>query len=195
MEAASSFVRALSPGGSLYLRQKAGGDEEPSGYQSLTGAFSGIKPQSSQSSLRGAGAPLSNVSSDYNYSREESLAKRMDPPTKPVSAAAKKKIAPRPSGGTINIDKQAYKPSVDEEEEDEEEWSEDERGHRRKRAKLGPTQRKLNNLPTVGAHVKHRRGPRRKKANGEDGSETDTPGPVSAHSYYLGSPLSNFLSS
>jgi hypothetical protein len=174
-EAASSFVRALSPGGSLYLRQRAGvGDDEPSSFQSLTGVISGMKPQSSQ-----GGARLNptqnqtshgNLSSDYNYSREESMINRMDPPAKPISAA-KKRLVHRQSG-TIAVDKQAYKPPVDEEEDDDD-WSEDEKGHRRKRVKGGVTQKKLDHLPVVGAQAKHRR--RRKGKNGQDeGSESES---------------------
>jgi SUN domain-containing protein 1/2 len=169
VEAATNFVRALSPGGSLYLRQRAAGveDETNGSFQSLTGAFAGIK--SSQGTSR---APA-NLSSDYNYSREESLAKKMEPPPRPVSPT-KKKTGPRPSAPTINVDKQAYKPPVDEEEEDE--WSEDEKGRRRKRTKAGPAQKGLNHLPVVG-QAKHRRTTRRRKGKDgqeDDGSETDT---------------------
>lgn len=186
VEAASNFVRALSPGGSLYLRQRAGGagDADPSGYQSLTGAFTGIKPQSSQGSSRlvptQSQTSHGNVSSDYNYSREESMVNRMEPPPpgKPMSsasasAAAKKKLGPRHSS-TIALDKQAYKPPIDEEEDDEDDWSEDEKGQRRKRSKHGPAQKKLDHLPTVGAQAKHRRVRKRKGKDGEEESESET---------------------
>ncbi|KAG9052074.1 hypothetical protein FS842_010539 [Serendipita sp. 407] len=207
LEAASQFARALSPGGSLYLRQRAGGADD-SMYQSMSGAFSGMQPPaSSQASTARVGGTQNsqtshgNVSSDYNYSREESLIKRMDPPPsgKPIStisntsAAAKNRLSHRPSTTSINYDKQAYRPPIDEEEEDPEDWSEDERGQRRKRARAGPTQKKLDHLPTVGAQAKQRRGTRRRK--GKDGeeevSETETPVPgdvvtrtsVPPHSY------------
>ncbi|KAG8797667.1 hypothetical protein FRC16_008645 [Serendipita sp. 398] len=155
LEAASQFARALSPGGSLYLRQRAGGADD-SMYQSMSGAFSGMQPPaSSQASTARVGGTQNsqtshgNVSSDYNYSREESLIKRMDPPPsgKPIStisntsAAAKNRLSHRPSTTSINYDKQAYRPPIDEEEEDPEDWSEDERGQRRKRARAGPTQK------------------------------------------------------
>ncbi|PVG04261.1 hypothetical protein CPB86DRAFT_778529 [Serendipita vermifera] len=178
LEAASSFVRALSPGGSLYLRQRANGAEEDGSYPSLTGAFAGINHMSSQGSTRlnptQSQTSHGNVSSDYNYSREESLVKKMDPPAKPASAmGGLKKRAPRQSGA-ISLDKQAYKPPVDEE-EDEDEWSEDEKGHRRRRIK-GPSQKKLNNLPVVGAQAKQRRKKRKgKDGQEEDGSESETP--------------------
>lgn len=188
VEAATNFVRALSPGGSLYLRQRAAGveDEVNNGsFQSLTGAFAGIKSQQSlQVMTRAPGSQSQtshqtsrgNLSSDYNYSREESLMKKMDPPPRPTSPT-KKKTAPRQSGAaTINVDKQAYKPPVDEEEEEEDDWSEDERGHKRRKTKTGPTRRGLDHLPVVGAQAKHRRTRKKKGKDGqeEDGSETDT---------------------
>jgi SUN domain-containing protein 1/2 len=187
VEAATNFVRALSPGGSLYLRQRAAGveDDTNGSFQSLTGAFAGIK--SSQGTSR---PPIQNqtshgnLSSDYNYSREESLVKKMDPPPRPVSPT-KKKAGPRPSAPTINVDKQAYKPPADEEDEDE--WSEDEKGRRRKRAKVGPAQKGLNHLPVVG-QAKHRRVTRRKKGKDgqeDDGSETDTQVRNMAHCTYI----------
>lgn len=171
-EAASSFVRALSPGGSLYLRQRGGaGDDEPSSFQSLTGAMSGLKHQASQSSTRPAASQSQtshgNVSSDYNYSREESMVNKMDPPAKPANAARK----PRQSG-MIDYDKQAYRPPVEEEEE-EDDWSEDEKGFRRRRSTKGPAKKQLDHLPTVGAQAKHRR--RRKgKSGADDGSESES---------------------
>lgn len=185
VEAATNFVRALSPGGSLYLRQRAAGVEDDTNngsFQSLTGAFAGIKSQQASQATTRAPASQSqtshqtshgNLSSDYNYSREESLLKKMDPPPRPASPT-KRKTAPRQSGAvTINVDKQAYRPPVDEEEDD---WSEDEKGHRRKRTKTGPARRGLDHLPVVGAQAKHRRTRKRKGKDGqeEDGSETDT---------------------
>jgi hypothetical protein len=133
-----------------------------------------MKPQSSQGSTRlnptQSQTSHGNLSSDYNYSREESMINRMDPPAKPISAA-KKRLVHRQSG-TIAVDKQAYKPPVDEEEDDDD-WSEDEKGHRRKRVKGGVTQKKLDHLPMVGAQAKHRR--RRKGKNGQDeGSESES---------------------
>lgn len=187
VEAATNFVRALSPGGSLYLRQRAAGVEDDTNngsFQSLTGAFAGIKPQQASQAPTRATASQSqtshqtsrgNLSSDYNYSREESLLKKMDPPPRPVSPT-KKKTAPRQSGvAPINVDKQAYRPPVDEEEDDED-WSEDEKGHKRRRPKTGPARRGLDHLPVVGAQAKHRRTRKRKGKDGqeEDGSETDT---------------------
>ncbi|CAG8751789.1 12407_t:CDS:1, partial [Acaulospora colombiana] len=115
LEAASSFVRALSPGGSLYLRQRANGAEEDGSYPSLTGAFASMNPpMSSQGSTRLAPTQSQtshgNMSSDYNYSREESFVNKMDPPAKPASAmGGLKKRIPRQSGA-ISLDKQAYKP-------------------------------------------------------------------------------------
>jgi len=180
VEAATTFVRALSPGGSLYLRQRAAGveDENSGSFQSLTGAFAGIKShQPSQATTRNPASQNQtshgNVSSDYNYSREESIVRRMDPPP-PPSSPSKKKVVPRTSVSTINIDKQAYKPPTDD--EDEEEWSEDEKGRRRKRTKTGPAQKSLNHLPVVG-QAKHRKTTRKRKGKDgqeEDGSETDT---------------------
>jgi hypothetical protein len=177
-EIASAFVRAVSPGvqaiTTYVLRQKPTDEEESqTGFQSFALPPSN-KPRSQaalQATQSGTSHAISNLSQEYNYSREESLANRMD-------SSTDKTVVRRRPRHSVNADNKAYKPKKDEEFSEDDYSTDDGRGGRRK--KLKPVQKKALNLPSLGGMVGHSKrkstSRKRKGAEGEEEvSDNETP--------------------
>jgi SUN domain-containing protein 1/2 len=177
-EIASAFVRAVSPGvqaiTTYVLRQKPTDEEESqTGFQSFALPPSN-KPRSQgafQATQSGTSHGASNLSQEYNYSREESLANRMD-------SSTDKTVVRRRPRHSVNADNKAYKPSKDDELSVDDYSTDDGRGGRRK--KLKPVQKKAINLPSVAGMVSHskRKSTSRKKRGAEDEEVSDDEAPV-----------------
>ena len=168
-EIANAFVRAVSPGvqaiTTYVLRQKPIDEEESqTGFQSFA-LPSSNKPRSQaalQATQSGTSHAVSNMSQEYNYSREESLANRMD-------SSTDKTVVRRRPRQSVNADNKAYKPNKDDEPSEDDYSTDDGRGGRRR--KLKPAQKKALNLPSLGGmvgHSKRKSTSRKKRGEGEE---------------------------
>ena len=183
-EIASAFVRAVSPGvqaiTTYVLRQKPTEEEESqTGFQSFALPPSN-KPRSQgalQATQSGTSHAMSNLSQEYNYSREESLANRMD-------SSTDKTVRRRPRH-SVNADNKAYKPTKDDDFSEDDYSTDDGRGGRRK--KLKPVQKQAVNLPSLGGMAGHsKRKSTSRKKRGPDGEEevSDDEAPVRVANLY-----------
>lgn len=169
-DVASAFVRAVSPSvqaiTTYVLRQKpTDEDESQTGFQSFALPPSN-KPRSQgtlQAAQSGTSHAVSNLSQEYNYSREESLANRMD-------SSTDKTVVRRRPRHSVNADNKAYKPNKDDEFSEDDYSTDDGRGGRRR--KLKPVQKKATNLPSLAGmagHSKRKSISRKKRGlNGEE---------------------------
>jgi SUN domain-containing protein 1/2 len=188
-EIASAFVRAVSPSvqaiTTYVLRQKpTDEDESQTGFQSFALPPSN-KPRSHGTLHANQSGTSHAVSQEYNYSREESLANRMD-------SSTDKTVVRRRPRHSVNADNKAYKPTKDDEFSEDDYSTDDGRGGRRK--KLKPVQKKATNLPSLAGMAGHsKRKSTSRKRRGPNGEEeiTDDEAPVRV-AYLL--PLINTLS-
>ena len=174
-EIASAFVRAVSPSfqaiTTYVLRQKpTDEDESQTGFQSFALPPSN-KPRSQGPRQATQSGTSHAISQEYNYSREESLANRMD-------SSTDKTVVRRRPRHSVNADNKAYKPNKDDEVSEDDYSTDDGRGGRRK--KLKPVQKKATNLPSLAGmagHSKRKSISRKKRGlNGEEEvSDDETP--------------------